>query len=75
MTACWISADHCSLVNSPPQGSTNAIQFIGGYGYTKDYPVVRYFRHARLTRIGEGTSEIRRLVIARRPLGKRIKSR
>ena len=54
----------------PLQGSTNAIQIISGYGYTKDYPVERYFRHARLARIGEGTSEIRHLVIARRLPGK-----
>jgi alkylation response protein AidB-like acyl-CoA dehydrogenase len=54
----------------PLQGATNAIQFIGGYGYTKDYPVERYFHHARLARIGEGTGEIRRLVIPRHLPGK-----
>ncbi len=42
-----------------------AIQIHGGYGYTKDYPVERLYRDARLTTIGEGTSEIQRLVIAR----------
>jgi butyryl-CoA dehydrogenase len=42
-----------------------AIQIHGGYGYTKDYPVERFYRDARLTTIGEGTSEIQRLVIAR----------
>ncbi len=45
-----------------------AIQILGGYGYVKDYPVERYWRDARLTRIGEGTSEILKLVIARRLL-------
>lgn len=45
-----------------------AIQVLGGYGYIKDYPVERYWRDARLTRIGEGTSEILKLVIARRLL-------
>jgi alkylation response protein AidB-like acyl-CoA dehydrogenase len=45
-----------------------AIQILGGYGYIKDYPVERYWRDARLTRIGEGTSEILKLVIARRLL-------
>jgi len=50
--------------------TTKAIQIFGGYGYTKDYPVERYFRDAKLTEIGEGTSEIQRLVIARHLLGK-----
>lgn len=45
-----------------------AIQVLGGYGYIKDYPVERYWRDARLTRIGEGTSEILKLIIARRLL-------
>ncbi len=45
-----------------------AIQILGGYGYIKDYPVERYWRDARLTRIGEGTSEILKVVIARRLL-------
>lgn len=49
----------------------NAIQIHGGYGYTKDYPVERYYRDNRLTQIGEGTSEIQRLVIARQLLGSR----
>lgn len=42
-----------------------AIQVFGGYGYSKDYPVERYFRDARVTEIYEGTSEIQRVVIAR----------
>jgi alkylation response protein AidB-like acyl-CoA dehydrogenase len=42
-----------------------AIQILGGYGYIKEYPVERYWRDARLTRIGEGTSEVLRIVIAR----------
>ncbi|WP_117237717.1 acyl-CoA dehydrogenase family protein [Thermus sediminis] len=45
-----------------------AIQILGGYGYIRDYPVERYWRDARLTRIGEGTSEILKVVIARRLL-------
>ncbi|MDI3341018.1 MAG: acyl-CoA dehydrogenase [Sphaerobacter sp.] len=45
-----------------------AIQIHGGYGYTAEYPVERYYRDVRLTEIGEGTSEIQRLVIARRLL-------
>jgi hypothetical protein len=43
----------------------HAIQIHGGYGYTKDYPVERAWRDAKLCTIGEGTSEIQRLVIAR----------
>ena len=42
-----------------------AIQVHGGYGYSKDYPVERYYRDARVTTIYEGTSEIQRFVIGR----------
>ena len=53
--------------------ATNAaIQVHGGYGYVTDYPVERYLRDAKLTEIGEGTSQIQRLVIARKILGLRI---
>ena len=48
--------------------TTKAVQILGGAGYCKDYPVERYFRDAKLTEIGEGTSEIQRLVIAREAL-------
>ena len=47
-----------------------AVQIHGGYGYVKDYPVERAYRDAKLTTIGEGTSEIQRLVIARQILGR-----
>ncbi len=46
-----------------------AIQILGGYGYTKEFPVERYYRDAKITEIYEGTSEIQRLVIARHLLG------
>jgi alkylation response protein AidB-like acyl-CoA dehydrogenase len=46
----------------------NALQIHAGYGYTTDYPVERFYRDNRLTQIGEGTSEIQRLVIARQVL-------
>ena len=49
---------------------TQAIQIHGGYGYLRDYPVERYFRDVKLTEIGEGTSEIQRLIIAREILGR-----
>jgi len=47
-----------------------AVQIHGGYGYVKDYPVERAYRDAKLTTIGEGTSEIQRLVIARHLIGR-----
>ncbi len=45
--------------------STDAVQIFGGYGYTKDFPVEKYYRDSKLCTIGEGTSEIQKLVIAR----------
>ena len=54
-TAVWV-ADH-------------AVQILGGYGYVKDFPAEKYYRDAKLCTIGEGTSEIQRLVIARSVLG------
>jgi alkylation response protein AidB-like acyl-CoA dehydrogenase len=53
--------------------ATNAaIQIHGGYGYVTDYPVERFLRDAKLTEIGEGTSQVQRLVIARRILDLRV---
>ena len=51
--------------------TAEAIQVFGGYGYTKEFPVERYYRDAKITEIYEGTSEIQRLVIARSILGLR----
>jgi alkylation response protein AidB-like acyl-CoA dehydrogenase len=51
------------------QQTGEAIQILGGYGYTKEFPVERYYRDAKITEIYEGTSEIQRLVIARSILG------
>lgn len=45
--------------------TTEAVQIFGGYGYTKDYPVERYMRDAKITQIYEGANEIQRLVIGR----------
>jgi alkylation response protein AidB-like acyl-CoA dehydrogenase len=49
--------------------TTKAVQIFGGYGYTTDYPVERMMRDAKVCEIGEGTSEIQRIVIARQILG------
>ncbi len=54
--------------------TAEAIQILGGYGYTKEFPVERYYRDAKITEIYEGTSEIQRLVIARSILGLRQQS-
>ena len=51
------------------QWTGEAIQVLGGYGYTKEFPAERYYRDAKVTEIYEGTSEIQRLVIARALLG------
>ena len=45
--------------------TAEAIQVLGGYGYTTEFPVERYYRDAKITEIYEGTSEIQRMVIAR----------
>jgi butyryl-CoA dehydrogenase len=45
--------------------TTNAVQIFGGYGYTRDYPVERFMRDAKITQLYEGTSEVQRLVISR----------
>jgi alkylation response protein AidB-like acyl-CoA dehydrogenase len=50
------------------RASEDAVQIHGGYGFVKDYPAEKFFRDVKLTTIGEGTSEIQRLVIARQLL-------
>jgi len=47
------------------RAADRALQIFGGYGYVKDFPVEKYYRDVKLCTIGEGTSEIQRLVIAR----------
>jgi butyryl-CoA dehydrogenase len=49
--------------------TTKAVQIFGGYGYLTDYPVERMMRDAKVCEIGEGTSEIQRIVIGRQILG------
>jgi butyryl-CoA dehydrogenase len=53
--------------------TAEAIQILGGYGYTKEFPVERFYRDAKVTEIYEGTSEIQRLVIARSILGRQLR--
>jgi alkylation response protein AidB-like acyl-CoA dehydrogenase len=53
--------------------TAEAIQILGGYGYTREFPVERYYRDAKITEIYEGTSEIQRLVIARAILGRQVR--
>ena len=50
------------------RAATEAVQIFGGYGYTKDFPVEKFYRDSKLCTIGEGTSEIQKLVIAREVL-------
>jgi alkylation response protein AidB-like acyl-CoA dehydrogenase len=50
------------------KAANEGVQIFGGYGYTKDYPAEKYYRDAKLCTIGEGTSEIQKLVIAREVL-------
>ncbi|MFO7677167.1 MAG: acyl-CoA dehydrogenase [Thermoplasmatota archaeon] len=48
------------------KATRNAIQIFGGYGYTREYPVERFYRDVKLCQIGEGTSEVQRMIIARK---------
>jgi len=52
------------------QVSTDAVQIYGGYGYTKEFPVEKFYRDSKLCTIGEGTSEIQKIVISREILKK-----
>ena len=54
----------CSPLRPPWTVTTKAVQLFGGYGYTRDYPVERMMRDAKITEIYEGTSEVQRMVIA-----------
>jgi alkylation response protein AidB-like acyl-CoA dehydrogenase len=49
--------------------TTDAVQLLGGYGYSKDFPVERYMRDAKITQIYEGTNQVQRVVIAKKLLG------
>lgn len=64
---CGKEASMAKLIASKAavDGSIEAVQILGSYGYTEDYPVARYFRDAKVTEIYEGTSEIQRIVISK----------
>jgi alkylation response protein AidB-like acyl-CoA dehydrogenase len=63
------SAAKCFAGDVAMKVTTDAVQLLGGYGYTKDFPVERMFRDAKITQIYEGTNQIQRMVIARKVLG------
>jgi len=65
------SMSKCFCSDAAMKITTDAVQVLGGYGYTKDYPVERLFRDAKLTQIFEGTNQIQRMVIAREMIKKR----
>jgi alkylation response protein AidB-like acyl-CoA dehydrogenase len=58
----------CFASDVAMQVTTDAVQLLGGYGYTKDFPVERYMRDAKVTQIYEGTNQVQRVVIAKRLL-------
>ncbi|MGN6523393.1 MAG: acyl-CoA dehydrogenase family protein [Actinomycetes bacterium] len=62
------AAAKCYAADAAMEITTDAVQLLGGYGYTKDYPVERMMRDAKITQIYEGTNQIQRLVMARQLL-------
>ena len=58
----------CFASDVAMQVTTDAVQLLGGYGYTKDFPAERFMRDAKITQIYEGTNQIQRVVIAKRLL-------
>src|SRR4030095_13634803 len=64
-TAFEASVAKCLASDTAMKVTTDAVQVFGGYGYTREFPVERYMRDAKITQIYEGTNQIQRLVIAR----------
>ncbi len=62
------AACKCFASDAAMEITTDAVQLLGGYGYTKDYPVERMMRDAKITQIYEGTNQIQRVVMARQLL-------
>ena len=63
--AYFAAAAKCFASDSAMEITTDAVQLLGGYGYTKEYPVERMMRDAKITQIYEGTNQIQRVVVAR----------
>jgi alkylation response protein AidB-like acyl-CoA dehydrogenase len=62
----WVSAAaKCFASDTAMSVTTDAVQLFGGYGYTRDFPVERMMRDAKITQIYEGTNQINRMVMAR----------
>jgi alkylation response protein AidB-like acyl-CoA dehydrogenase len=59
------AAAKCFASDMAMQVTTDAVQLLGGYGYTRDYPVERMMRDAKITQIYEGTNQVQRIVVAR----------
>jgi alkylation response protein AidB-like acyl-CoA dehydrogenase len=70
-TAIEASMAKCLASDTAMKVATDAVQIFGGYGYTREFPVERYMRDAKITQIYEGTNQIQRVVIAEQLLGKR----
>jgi alkylation response protein AidB-like acyl-CoA dehydrogenase len=64
-TSLEASMAKCFAGDSAMKVATDAVQVFGGYGYTREYPVERFMRDAKITQIYEGTNQIQRVVIAR----------
>jgi len=64
------SAAKCLASDTAMKVTTDAVQIFGGYGYTREFPVERFMRDAKITQIYEGTNQIQRVVIAQQLLGK-----
>ena len=62
------AAAKCFASDTAMEVTTNAVQVLGGYGYTRDYPVERMMRDAKITQIYEGTNQVQRIVMARQLL-------
>jgi alkylation response protein AidB-like acyl-CoA dehydrogenase len=62
------AAAKCFASDAAMEITTNAVQLLGGYGYTRDFPVERMMRDAKITQIYEGTNQVQRIVIARQLL-------
>ena len=62
------AASKCFTSDMAMEVTTNAVQILGGYGYTRDYPVERMMRDAKITQIYEGTNQVQRVVMARQLL-------